>query len=222
MQNLLTCIFLRLRAKFCRTKQFPICDSDRVFASVSYRDRSNNHFSLFYESYRGGSNYTYMYNGDFNGDSIAYDVMYIPKDDSEILFATQSDRERYWAFADQDAYLTKNKGNMQKHTAFTHPGYRFNFRYSHDFVLRIGSSKNTLQLNFDFMNIGNLFNSTWGVHQILSTEAMSGRILQLDSINEQGVPVFKTRVQAGARTWDYSHSMGQCWSLQVGIKYLFN
>ena len=98
----------------------------------------------------------------------------------------------------------------------------FNFRYSHDFVLRIGSSKNTLQLNFDFMNIGNLFNSTWGVHQILSTEAMSGRILQLDSINEQGVPVFKTRVQAGARTWDYSHSMGQCWSLQVGIKYLFN
>ncbi|HPX79277.1 MAG TPA: TonB-dependent receptor [Bacteroidales bacterium] len=196
---------------------------DRVFASVSYRDRSNNHFSLFYESYRGGSNYTYMYNGDFNGDNIAYDVMYIPKDDSEILFATQSDRERYWAFADQDAYLTKNKGKYaEAYSVYSPWVHRFNFRYSHDFVLRIGSSKNTLQLNFDFMNIGNLFNSTWGVHQILSTEAMSGRILQLDSINEQGVPVFKTRVQAGARTWDYSHSMGQCWSLQVGIKYLFN
>nr|HPK39663.1 TonB-dependent receptor [Bacteroidales bacterium] len=100
--------------------------------------------------------------------------------------------------------------------------HRFDFRYAHDFVVRIGKTRNALQLNVDFQNIGNLFNSTWGVHQILSTEAMSGRILQLDNINDQGVPVFKTKVGAGARTWDYSHAIGQCWSLQVGIKYLFN
>ncbi len=196
---------------------------DRVFASISYQDNSKNHFALFYQAYRGGSNYTYMYNGDFNGDNIAYDVMYIPKDDTEILFASQSDRERYWAFADQDAYLTKNKGKYaEAYSVYSPWVHRFDFRYSRDFVVNIGKSRNTFQLNFDLMNIGNLFNSKWGVHQILSTEAMSGRILQLDSINEQGVPVFKTRVQEGAKTWDYSHSMGQCWSLQVGIRYLFN
>jgi hypothetical protein len=196
---------------------------DRVFASISYQDNSKNHFALFYQAYRGGSNYTYMYNGDFNGDNIAYDVMYIPKDDSEILFASQSDRERYWAFADQDAYLTKNKGKYaEAYSVYSPWVHRFDFRYSRDFVVRIGKSRNTFQLNFDLMNIANLFNSKWGVHQILSTDAMSGRILQLDSINEQGVPVFKTRVQEGAKTWDYSHSMGQCWSLQVGIRYLFN
>jgi hypothetical protein len=164
-----------------------------------------------------------MYNGDFNGDNIAYDVMYIPKDDTEILFASQSDRERYWAFADQDAYLTKNKGKYaEAYSVYSPWVHRFDFRYSRDFVVKIGKSRNTFQLNFDLMNIANLFNSKWGVHQILSTDAMSGRILQLDSINEQGVPVFKTRVQEGAKTWDYSHSMGQCWSLQVGIRYLFN
>ncbi|NLA15010.1 MAG: TonB-dependent receptor [Bacteroidales bacterium] len=196
---------------------------DRVFASISYQDNSKNHFALFYQAYRGGSNYTYMYNGDFNGDNIAYDVMYIPKDDTEILFASQSDRERYWAFADQDAYLTKNKGKYaEAYSVYSPWVHRFDFRYSRDFVVNIGKSRNTFQLNFDLMNIANLFNSKWGVHQILSTEAMSGRILQLDSINEQGIPVFKTRVQEGAKTWDYSHSMGQCWSLQVGIRYLFN
>ena len=196
---------------------------DRVIASVSYKDKSNNHFSLFYEGYRGGSNYTYMYYGDFNGDNMAYDVMYIPKDDSEILFASQSDRERYWAYADQDAYLSKNKGKYaEAYSVYSPWVHRFDFRYAHDFVVRIGKTRNALQLNVDFQNIGNLFNSTWGVHQILSTEAMSGRILQLDNINDQGVPVFKTKVGAGARTWDYSHAIGQCWSLQVGIKYLFN
>jgi hypothetical protein len=196
---------------------------DRVIGSVSYSDRSNNHFSLFYQGYRGGSSYSYQYYGDFNGDNIAYDVMYIPKDDSEILFASQSDRDRYWAYADQDTYLSTHKGQYaEAYSVYSPWVHRFDFRYSHDFVVNIGKSRNALQLNFDFMNVGNLFNSTWGVSKILSTEAMSGRILQLDNINQDGVPVFKTRVQAGAQTWDYNHSIGQCWSLQIGIKYLFN
>ena len=164
-----------------------------------------------------------MYNGDFNGDNIAYDVMYIPKDDTEIIFASQSDRDRYWAYADQDAYLSTHKGQYaEAYSVYSPWVHRFDFRYSHDFVVNIGKSRNTLQLNLDFMNVGNLFNSTWGVSKILSTEAMSGRILQLDNINEEGIPVFKTRVQEGARTWDYNHSIYQCWSLQIGIKYLFN
>ncbi|HPQ55818.1 MAG TPA: TonB-dependent receptor [Bacteroidales bacterium] len=196
---------------------------DRVIASISYKDNSNNRFSLFYEGYRGGSSYTYMYNGDFNGDNIAYDVMYIPKDDTEIIFASQDDRDRYWAYAEQDAYLSKNKGSYaEAYSVYSPWVHRFDFRYSHDFVVNVGKSRNTLQLNFDLMNAGNLFNNTWGVSKILSTEAMSGRILQMDSINEEGIPVFKTRVQEGARTWDYSHSIYQCWSLQIGIKYLFN
>ncbi|MFA5226334.1 MAG: TonB-dependent receptor [Bacteroidales bacterium] len=196
---------------------------DRVIASVSYSDRSDNHFSLFYQGYRGGSSYTYQYYGDFNGDNIAYDVMYIPKDDTEINFASQSDHDRYWAYADQDAYLSTHKGQYAEAYSVYSPWVnRFDFRFAHDFVVNIGKSRNTLQLNLDFMNVGNLFNSTWGVSKVLSTEAMSGRILQLDSINEQGVPVFKTRVSEGAQTWDYNHAIGQCWSLQIGIKYLFN
>ena len=32
--------------------------------------------------------------------------------------------------------------------------------------------------------------------------------------NTDGTPI--------TQTWDYSHSYGQCWRLQVGVKYFFN
>ena len=51
-----------------------------------------------------------MYADDLNGDNYNYDVMYIPRDDSEIRFASEDDRVRYWQFAEQDKYLSKHKG----------------------------------------------------------------------------------------------------------------
>jgi hypothetical protein len=41
-------------------------------------------------------------------------------------------------------------------------------------------------------------------------------------VDDTGVPYFKTSVPAGAKTWDYNHSIGQCWYLQVGLRYMFN
>ena len=32
--------------------------------------------------------------------------------------------------------------------------------------------------------------------------------------NADGTPI--------TQTWDYNHSYGQCWRLQVGVKYFFN
>ena len=198
---------------------------DRVIASVSYRDKSNNNFSLFYEAWRGGYNYTYMYDGDFNGDNYNYDVMYIPKDKNDIKFATEDDANRYWAFADNDPYLSKHKGEYaEAYSVYSPWVHRFDFRYSHDFKVKVGKSTNTLQLNVDFKNIANLFNSSWGVSKYMNPALKSGRILSLDHVDAEGYPVFKTNssVKPGVETWHYSHAIGQCWSLQVGIKYMFN
>ena len=51
-----------------------------------------------------------------------------------------------------------------------------------------------------------------------------GRILVLERIDADGVPVFSTNpgVQPGVETWHYNHALGQCWNFQVGIKYMFN
>ena len=198
---------------------------DRVIASVSYRDKSNNNFSLFYEAWRGGYNYTYMYDGDFNGDNYNYDVMYIPKDENDIRFATEDDAARYWAYANNDPYLSKHKGEYaEAYSVYSPWVHRFDFRYSHDFKVKVGKSTNTLQLNVDFKNIANLFNSSWGVSKYMNPALKSGRILSLDHVDAEGYPVFKTNssVKPGVDTWHYNHAIGQCWSLQVGIKYMFN
>lgn len=51
---------------------------DRFIASLTGHDKSNNHYSLIYETWRGGYNYSYMLQNDMNGDGYAYDALYIP------------------------------------------------------------------------------------------------------------------------------------------------
>ena len=73
-------------------------------------------------------------------------------------------------------------------------------------------------------NIANLFNSSWGVSKYMNPVLKSGRILSLDHVDAEGYPVFKTNsnVNSTVETWIPSTGIGQCWSLQVGIKYMFN
>ena len=198
---------------------------DRVIASLTYNDKCNNHFSIFYEAMRGGNNYSYMYDGDLNGDNYAYDALYIPRDESEIKFASEDDATRYWQFANNDKYLSANKGKYAEAYSIYSPwSHRIDLRYSRDFKVKIGNSVNTLQLNFDLKNLTNLFNSKWGVAKYIDPALKDGRILAVDHIGTDGIPVFKTNsaVQPDLNTWHHSHAVGQCWYLQVGIKYMFN
>lgn len=194
----------------------------RLMASVSYRDKGGNTFGLIYEG-RRYSGSSYMYSNDINGDGFTYDLMYIPRDETEINFVSADDAARYWAFANQDEYLSSHKGQYAEAYGILSPWRNtFDFHYSHDFEFNIGKQKNALQLNFDIMNIGNLLNSNWGVAKTFSDGALSGRILKYEGINAQGQPTFSTRVAAGTKTWDYAHTYGNCWYMQVGIRYLFN
>ena len=194
---------------------------DRGMVSVSYRE-GNNTYSLFYEANRYGGN-SYMYFNDVNGDGYSYDLMYIPKDESEIRFVSSDDAARYWEYAAQDEYLTKHAGEYAEAYAVFQPWvHTFDFHYAHDFKIKMGKNTNSLQLNFDINNIANLFNSSWGVAKSFSTEALSGRILKYEYTDLDGQPVFSTRIAAGTKTWDYTYSSGNCWYMQVGIRYQFN
>ena len=100
--------------------------------------------------------------------------------------------------------------------------HSFDFRYMHDFRIKVGSSTNTLQLSVDFQNIGNLFNSKWGVSQRLWTNNSYASPLRLDHMDPDGVPVFGSSVNAETSTWVPSKTYGNCWYMQIGIKYMFN
>ncbi|MBP5637810.1 MAG: TonB-dependent receptor, partial [Bacteroidales bacterium] len=209
------------------------CNPDRLMASITYTDSARNHFSLFYEGWRYGGR-SYIYANDLNGDGNAYDLIYIPKDDemgvgadAAFRFASQEDMDNYKAFAAQDKYLSSHKGQYAEAYAVAAPWvHTFDFRYAHDFQIRTGKQKNTLQLSVDMVNLGNLLNSSWGVAKNFSKEVPNSngnaQILKFVRVDPDGVPVFSSNVPAGAKTWDLSHTYGNCWYMQVGLKYLFN
>ena len=196
---------------------------DRAFVSATYSDKGNNHYSLFYEAWRGGGNYSYMYSQDLNKDGYAYDLIYIPAKAEEVLWATPEDAENFFAFVNQDKYLSSHKGQYaEAYSVYSPWTHRLNFRYAHDFKVNIGKSVNTLQLNVDFNNILNMFNPKWGVAKYMNTSINEGRILSVDHINNDGAPVFKSNVNGNMPTWTPASGIGQCWYFQVGLKYMFN
>ncbi len=198
---------------------------DRAFVSLTINDKSDNHFSFFWETWRGGGNYSYMYTNDMNGDSYKYDALYIPKTKDEILFVSQNDADRFWNFVENDSYLKNHKGKYaEAYSVYSPWTQTLDFKYAHDFKIKVGKSVNTLELNFNINNLLNMFNSSWGVAKYMNPVLNSGRILTYEGVNAQGVPTFSTPsvITKDLKTWTYNHSIGECWYAQIGLKYMFN
>ena len=203
---------------------------DRFIASVTHNDHCGNHFSLVYETWRGSSNYSYMLTNDMNGDSYAYDAVYIPTDaqvkNGDFRFVSDSDRDRFMAFVHKDKYLSKHQGKYaEAYSVYSPWVHRVDFSYKHDFKVKAGKTTNILQLGFDIKNLLNLFNSNWGVMKILNpaigTEA---RILKYEGADAEGYATFSTPkgVTGNTKTFTPNHAIGQCWYASIGIKYMFN
>ena len=204
---------------------------DKVIASVNWFIPFNHNnllrgtrLSLFYSgsSYSNGS---YCYTNDINGDGINNDLMYIPRNDSEIKFKTEADREAFWAFVEQDSYLKNHKGEYADAYSAQLPWvHKFDFRLVEDFQFKVGKTKHSLQLSFDILNVGNLLNSKWGVGK--TTSVCNGmRILKYEGKDAQNVPTFsmvKVNGEYPTKTWDTYQDYSQCWKLQVGVRYVFN
>ena len=151
--------------------------------------------------------------------------MYIPANDSEINFKTDDDRKAFWAYVDQDNYLKNHKGQYAEAYSARAPWtHRFDLRLMEEFQFKVGNAKHAIQLSFDFMNIGNLFNSKWGV-QKTDWSSNNSRILKYEGVNASNQPVFSMNKLNGeyiSKSYDFYNVDTQCWQLQVGIKYIFN
>ncbi len=203
---------------------------DRVVASLTHHDQSGNHYSLIYESWRGGYNYSYMLTNDMNGDGYAYDAVYIPTDaevsGNQFRFVSKDDAERFMAFVHKDPYLSKHQGEYAEAYSLYSPWvHRFDISYKHDFTVKIGNTRNTLQLSADIKNFLNLFNSSWGVAKYLNPAIGSeARILKYEGVDGEGFATFSTpaAISGSVDTFAPNHSLSQCWYASIGIKYLFN
>ena len=203
---------------------------DRVVASATAHDKSGNHYSLIYEAWKGGYNYSYMMANDMNGDGYNYDALYIPTDEQvankEFRFVSQDDANRFMDYVHKDSYLSKHQGEYAEGYSVYSPWvHRIDLSYKHDFTVKIGQTKNTLQLSFDLKNLMNLFNSSWGVAKYLNPEiGTDARILKYEGVDAQGYATFSTpsAISGSTQTWTSNHTLSQCWYASIGIKYLFN
>ncbi len=202
---------------------------DRVVASLTHHDKAGNHFSVIYEAWKGGANYSYMLTNDMNGDGYPYDALYIPTDkqvaDREFRFVSDADRDRFMDYVHKDKYLSKNQGKYAEAYSIYSPWtHRIDLGYKHDFRVKVGKSVNTLQLSVDMKNVLNLFNSNWGVAKYLNPAITEGRILKYEGTDADGYATFSTptAVNKNLETFVPSIGIGQCWYASVGIKYMFN
>lgn len=202
---------------------------DRIIASVGYDLHETTHLNLFYTCY-SPYGYSYYMTNDMNGDGISTDLIYIPKDENDIIFAgtpeqQEKDAADFWAFVNQDSYLKNHKGEYAEAYGARAPFvHRFDFRIAQDIKFRIGKTNHKIELSFDFMNIGNLFNSHWGVAKNMSA-CNNGAILNYAGQNAEGKPTFTLyrdkNGNAPAKTWEYNRATSQCWQLQFGARYTF-
>ena len=63
----------------------------------------------------------------------------------------------------------------------------------------------------------------------MTNTANGGRLLRCTNINDVkngAQPIFSMNTNADGspitKTWDYNYAFGQCWQLQIGVKYFFN
>ncbi|HVF81358.1 MAG TPA: TonB-dependent receptor, partial [Flavisolibacter sp.] len=153
---------------------------DRIVAAVTYRKEYLKHLatqiSLFFEGSSQGR-FSYTYSADFNRDGQTNDLIYIPKDATEITFADQTygsgssavtytarqQSDLFFKYIEQDPYLSSRKGQYAERNGVNMPWRnQVDVKFAQDIFTNIGGKRNTLQFTLDIFNFGNLLNKGWG------------------------------------------------------------
>ncbi|HEX8331195.1 MAG TPA: carboxypeptidase regulatory-like domain-containing protein [Segetibacter sp.] len=218
----------------------------RFIASLSYRKEYLKHLgttlSIFFEGSNQGR-FSYLYGGDFNRDGANNDLIYIPRNPSEITFAPltvgtgsaavtytpQQQSDAFFKYMEQDKYLNEHRGQYAERNAGKLPWRnQVDFRLLQDIFTTIGGKRNTLQFSVDVFNFGNLLNSSWG--NVQTTSASSGQILvpaNTASLTPGGTtkPTFRLAtdlVNPGTGTFRDVLSLSSTYYMQFGLRYIFN
>jgi hypothetical protein len=215
---------------------------DRVIASVSYRKEYLQNLatsiSLFYEGSQQGR-FSYTYGADFNRDGQQNDLIYIPKDASEITFVqlvtgttakpiTYTPEEQsaiFQQYVDQDPYLSKHKGEYAKRNAATSPWRnQVDLRIVQEVFKNVGNSRNSFQFTADIFNFGNLLNKNWGnINFVNNANILVPTNAAL--INATTKPTFRMATNQNdivRNTFGVNQTIASTYYMQFGVRYNFN
>jgi hypothetical protein len=209
----------------------------RIIGLVGYKfkylnDMASTHVSLFYNG-QSGQTISYIYNGDMNNDATTNDLIFIPKQMSDInLVAVKYNGvdltpQQQWdnlnAFIEGDEYLKAHRGEYAErngsHIPFQHV---FDVRILQEFSFKTGDITNKFQISFDIMNVGNMLNNDWG-RSYYATNQQNTLINYLAP--DKATPSTPRYTYTGASlTNGEAYSIADFssrWRAQFGIRYIF-
>lgn len=206
----------------------------RVIGEASYRKEYARHFattvSLLYSG-QSGSRYSLCYQNNINGDGASgNDVIYIPTDAELAAMkfeditsgeaVTTADRQRadLGSWINAHSELKSKKGSYVERNGLLTPfENHFDLHIAQDFFVTVGGRRNTVQLSFDVLNVGNLLNRAWGVY---SSASYSYTPIKVQSVDADGTPAFQFTMPAGDTLYGISDFYSR-WRSQVGVRYIF-
>lgn len=206
---------------------------NRIVASVSYTKEYAKHFattvSLFYNGQTGGR-YSLLYSNDINGDGYGNDLLYIPTDaerekmvftdiisNGKVTSTAADQKDAFIKWIDGNKDIRETKGDHIKRNQLVMPfEHHFDFHIAQNFFMNVAGRRHTLQVNFDILNVGNLFNKKWGVYHQTSTGYDLTPVTA--STGKDGQFTYQFRDPGDMYT---NTAITSRWQAQIGLRYIF-
>ncbi|MDO8794352.1 MAG: carboxypeptidase regulatory-like domain-containing protein [Vicinamibacterales bacterium] len=207
----------------------------RVFLQASYTKQyfeiGGTSISVFWEA-RNGSNTSYIFAADANGDGANGDLIYIPRNTSEMNFVTFTaggntftavqQAAAFESYIAQDNYLSAHRGEYAQRGAVFLPFLkRADLSLTQDVFRNIKGKRNAGQFRIDITNVGNLLNSNWGTGQ----RVIRNNILTTPLADAQGRLSYRMQVVNNAlvaKTFERTSGIGDVYQFMLSFRYSFN
>jgi hypothetical protein len=207
----------------------------RFFLSASYTkqyfEMGVTTISGFWET-RTLGNTSYVFASDSNGDGATGDLIYIPRDVSEmnfqaftaggITFSAAQQAEAFEAYINQDKYLSDHRGEYAQRGAVMLPLlHKLDLSVTQDVFKNIKGHRNAGQFRIDIQNFGNMLNSDWGVGQ----RVIRNNILSSPAADAQGRLGYRMQVvnnQLVRNTFESSSGILDVYQFMLSFRYSFN
>jgi hypothetical protein len=198
--------------------------------------------SAFWES-RTIGNASYMFASDMNGDSGTNDLIYVPRDQSEMNFTQFTSGGRtftaaeqaaaYDAYIAQDKYLSTRRGQYAERGALWLPMvHRLDFSIAQNAFVNLMGKRNAFQFRIDVDNLTNLLNNDWGVGTRTvapSGNVPSAQLLTNPGVDAQGRSTYRLRTITTANgieliknTFERTAGISDVYRIMFSLRYSFN
>ncbi len=207
----------------------------RVFLAVNYTKEyfkfGASTVSVFYDGHTNG-NASYVFSGDANGDTVSgNDLIYIPRNTSEMNFKPLTVSGHTYSAADQaaafeqyieaDPYLNSHRGQYAVRNAVFLPMVnRVDFSFTQDVFHSFKGMRHSGQIRVDITNLSNLLNHNWGV----GTRLVNNQILTNPSADSQGRLTYNLQTANGqllTSPYQTSASLSDVYVIMLSFRYTF-